>query len=406
MKYSKNVLKRLSLLYSLSLALTTQTWAQCSPTTIFNNDSIPELCEEVVANVRYFYSNNLPPHPWGPFPTGFSPAAKDYTWTMCAFPIKDNVATSIYSNVPGVAGCSDIYKVGISLSGPYIAEWANMYFENPNTGQRNLDWNVEATTLNLDDYGGHIAGDDYHYHIAPGKYYFDTLNFDSTQHSPIMGYAADGFPMYYRFGFSDPMDNSSPIVDLLSCYQLKQGNRPGDGITAPDGGYDGTYHEDYEHMSTSSCYLDDCNGRFGVTPEFPNGTYYYVMTEGFPYYPRCFYGTVVDNSFRQGQNCPPSSAATDCSPLSVKNAYLSQQLGIVLSPNPSSDGLLTINTTDVSYYTEVIDGIAVYDATGKLVWQLPRATTLIDLRHLANGIYFVEFTADDFQLTEKIILKK
>ena len=44
--------------------------------------------------------------------------------------------------------------------------------------------------------------------------------------------------------------------------------------------------------------LDACNGREGVTPEFPDGTYYYVLTDAFPQVPRQFHG-VPDDSFRK-----------------------------------------------------------------------------------------------------------
>ena len=37
--------------------------------------------------------------------------------------------------------------------------------------------------------------------------------------------------------------------------------------------------------------LDECNGRSGVTPEFPNGTYYYVISNSFPFIGRCLQGT-------------------------------------------------------------------------------------------------------------------
>ena len=36
--------------------------------------------------------------------------------------------------------------------------------------------------------------------------------------------------------------------------------------------------------------LDQCNGRQGVTPEYPNGTYYYVLTNEFPFIGRCLVG--------------------------------------------------------------------------------------------------------------------
>ena len=37
--------------------------------------------------------------------------------------------------------------------------------------------------------------------------------------------------------------------------------------------------------------LDRCNGRTGVTPEFPNGIYYYVITSTFPFVHRCLRGS-------------------------------------------------------------------------------------------------------------------
>jgi hypothetical protein len=51
--------------------------------------------------------------------------------------------------------------------------------------------------------------------------------------------------------------------------------------------------------------LDETNGRTGVTPEYPNGTYYYVLTDNWPFIPRMFRGT-ADASFARpgGQGGP------------------------------------------------------------------------------------------------------
>ena len=38
--------------------------------------------------------------------------------------------------------------------------------------------------------------------------------------------------------------------------------------------------------------LDECNGRVGVTPEFPDGIYYYMVTDDFPYFSRCLKGDI------------------------------------------------------------------------------------------------------------------
>ena len=56
----------------------------------------------------------------------------------------------------------------------------------------------------------------------------------------------------------------------------------GRGPVAPAGAYDGTFVQDYEYRAGTG-ELDECNGRQGVTPEFPNGTYYYVLTDAFPF---------------------------------------------------------------------------------------------------------------------------
>ena len=85
---------------------------------------------------------------------------------------------------------------------------------------------------------------------------------------------------------------------MQSSYRLKSGSRPGDGSSAPCGEYDGVYSNDFEYVSGLGD-LDACNGRVGVTPDYPDGTYYYVITNDFPYIPRCFMGT-PSNDFRIG----------------------------------------------------------------------------------------------------------
>lgn len=107
-----------------------------------------------------------------------------------------------------------------------------------------------------------------------------------------VGWAGDGFPIYYKYVYSSASDANSAIVEIKSSYQLKTGERPGDGTSAPCGTYNGKYEADYEYSANKS-ELDECNGRFGVTAEFPG----YVITADYPLIPRCFLGT-PDDSFR------------------------------------------------------------------------------------------------------------
>ena len=53
----------------------------------------------------------------------------------------------------------------------------------------------------------------------------------------------------------------------------------------------GTFTQDYEYVAGSGD-LDECNGRFGVTPEFPAGIYAYYATQSWPYLPRCWRGEI------------------------------------------------------------------------------------------------------------------
>ena len=108
----------------------------------------------------------------------------------------------------------------------------------------------------------------------------------------LIGYAADGFPIYQHYGYAEA-DIRSDIKKLKSSYRLKEGKRP----SGPGGKYDGTFVQDYEYVSGAGD-LDQCNGHTGVTPEYLSGTYYYVITSEFPFIPRCYRGT-PDDSFRR-----------------------------------------------------------------------------------------------------------
>lgn len=145
-----------------------------------------------------------------------------------------------------------------------------------------------AIDLGIDVSHAHVQPNGkYHYHGLPTGL-LDNAKRDANQHSPLIGWAADGFPIYAVYGYSDPQDRSSSVQALTSSHQLKKGQRPGGD--APNGSYDGTFVRDYEYVEGSGD-LDQCNGRSTVTPEFPEGTYAYFMTEQWPVVPRYYRGT-------------------------------------------------------------------------------------------------------------------
>lgn len=134
-----------------------------------------------------------------------------------------------------------------------------------------------------DDHNAHTQPDGrYHYHGNP------MALFDSepgTDGSPLIGYAADGFPIYGSY-FRDETGN---VRKAVSGYTLKTGERPaGDG---PGGAYDGLYRADYEFTDAGD--LDICNGMT------VNGVYGYYVTDTYPWVAACLTGT-PDPSFSRG----------------------------------------------------------------------------------------------------------
>ena len=101
----------------------------------------------------------------------------------------------------------------------------------------------------------------------------------NKSHSPILGWAYDGNPIYGSFGYENPYQDvsaSNPTIKRMgSSWRLKSTR----GSNAPnEATYSlGRFCNDYEYVERLGD-LDANNGRFCVTPEFPNGTYAYFMT--------------------------------------------------------------------------------------------------------------------------------
>lgn len=92
-------------------------------------------------------------------------------------------------------------------------------------------------------------------------------------HSPIIGWAYDGNPIYGPYGYSNP-NGSGGIRKLLSGYKLSPETNQRPSLSLFSSGF---FVEDYIYDITTGD-LDEHNGRFCVTPEYPNGTYAYFIT--------------------------------------------------------------------------------------------------------------------------------
>jgi hypothetical protein len=201
---------------------------------------------------------------------------------------------------------------------------ANSY-NNQNVWHQNA---VAVEAASFDSCLGHPApGGIYHHHQNPRCLYAA----DSTRHSPIIGYAFDGFPIYGAYGFTNA-DGTGGVSRMRSSYRLRN---IAQRTTLPDGtvlsgaqtgpavsaafplGY---YSEDYEYAAGSGD-LDASNGRIAVTPEYPNGTYAYFATvdaDGRSAYPYAigpvYYGVVATDNITSRGHVTVGEAVTTYAP--------------------------------------------------------------------------------------------
>ena len=167
-------------------------------------------------------------------------------------------------------------------------------------------WNIEALghdTFNFGDDMNHAhvqPTGEYHYHGMP-ELLLDFLG--QEEHMTLVGWASDGFPVYAGYAYADACDGSTEIISPQPSWRLKDegdagrpdiltelAGGPGQGNTYPNIPIPlGAFTQDFEYVEGYGD-LDECNGRIGVTPEFPEGIYYYMVTDGFPYFSRCLKG--------------------------------------------------------------------------------------------------------------------
>lgn len=147
-----------------------------------------------------------------------------------------------------------------------------------------MDPMAPSSTFQTDSHNAHTQPNGlYHYHGNPMALFDDSPGPDG---SPVIGFAADGFPVYGSYF----KDDTGTVRKAISGYTLKPGTRPG-GADNPGGAYDGMYNADYEFTGAGD--LDECNG---MTVD---GAYGYYVTDTYPHMIKCFRGT-PDPSFNKG----------------------------------------------------------------------------------------------------------
>ena len=247
---------------------------------------------EEVDGLRVVTANGIPDYIPGVFPGRGNPAAiteQRYVFRMPLKPTLSATATPHRRLLAGVALNGVVFDPGT----------AEMWRNDPRSGWRQeaiSPLTISGAKMGLDASNAHVQPSGaYHYHALPTGLVKRLAKEKGLKVGDAMiqiGWSPDGFPIYDYHCYSKADDATSPIKEMHSSYRLRQGNRPDENATppGPGGAFDGTYTQDFEYVAGSGD-LDECNGRYGVTPEFPQGTYYYVVTGEFPYISRMFRGT-------------------------------------------------------------------------------------------------------------------
>ena len=244
-------------------------------------------------------------------------------------------------------------------------------------------WNQDALVFegsSFDECLGHPAPNgEYHNHINPTCLYDDL---DDQNHSPIIGYAFDGFPVYGAFAYSN-VDGTGAIKRMETSYQLRsitQRHSLPDGTNLNSNQYGpnvssqfplGSYLEDYEYVEGSGD-LNEFNGHFCITPDYPNGVFAYFVTideVGDAVYPYTigpsYYGTVVSGNTgpQSGHHSIPNNATQY---IFIQNDIINNQT-IYLEDgwNMFSSYILTENMNSETILNGIIDNVIILkDVTG------------------------------------------
>ena len=242
------------------------------------------------STLRALTANGLPDHAIGTFPNANNPntiTAQNVSASATLTPTKTTVTTPrggpmglpgyVLNGVPidpGTAGTCDNTGAVCDLA------QGRGYWTIEALGQSSFRFGTDSNNAHVQPQGT------YHYHGIP-EGFVTQLNKGNAM--TLIGWAADGFPIYARYGHTVATDATSAIKAVTASYRVKatpDANRPATSLYAM-----GTFTQDYEYVAGSGD-LDECNGRTGVTPEFPNGIYHYYATDTYPYLQRCVKGSL------------------------------------------------------------------------------------------------------------------
>lgn len=402
------------------------------------------ITDAVAANVQtvqystnwvYVTTNGIPAYITGPFLDGNPSLATSQNGAIFKMPLNPTQNTGTLIATTG--GNIGLFKNGVALfdyrDGVSYKLSTGANAGGPLGGTGDGVWNRDAVVAEkggFDCSKAHPAMGNYHHHQNPSAFNLDLAVIstvcstypsdglyviNTSEHSPLLGFAYDGFPIYGAYGYANT-NGTGGIVRMKSGYQLRNITTRtvyADGTNVTDGPavsatYPlGLYREDYEWVShpSDASYLDVHNGRFCVTPEYPSGTYCYFTTvdanhnSAYPYaVGPTFYGN------KTAVKVTTISESTTQYTLANADFNLSK-LNIKIYPNPAQE-FIAIQSDMIEDNLEV----SLIDTLGKVIQtsEILQGSTLsiLDLSTVYNGIYFVKVANAKDSKTFKIIINK
>jgi hypothetical protein len=373
--------------------------------TLVNTNELSDINTICYSNDSVWIKTTGMPSVFGPWSNPGTPSDQNFTFR---FP-KNPAAASTLVNVP------ETFTVGVLITGvPIFGNGDGKSYESStNTTNNNGDglWHGNAyytEGVSLDTtYAGHVNQDaTYHSHATPVKLY---KNYTSTVHSPLVGFAFDGYPIYGPFGYTTPTDNTSAIKRIKSSYQLRSISTRTtfwDGSTSSPAGPPvnmafplGYFMEDYGYVNGLGD-LDVHNGRYCVTPEYPSGTYaYFVTTDNssnpaYPYYlGDTYYGKPDQQNLQRVSGISLPSSGTSCTLTGLVSSTESQ---FNISPNPVQNQL----------HIEMYKGYSISDfeititgSMGKILFK-NKGIESLELSDLSAGLYMITLYNPSTGITE------
>ena len=299
----------------------------------------------------------------------------------------------------------------------HIGVWSNgvsvfnfkdgMSYNNAGVWNRNALYYEGAS---FDACLGHPAPNgEYHNHVNPTCLYNDA---DSLNHSPIIGYAFDGFPIYGAYAYTN-VNGTGSIKRMKSSYWLSTNTTRTNGPAVNAQYPAGCYCEDYTYIPVLGD-LDEHNGRFCITPDYPNGTYCYFVTIDAQLYPTfpfvlgpTYYGTVpAGNLGPNGGHNVINEPTTFYTGTTAVNDNLDYPIKFKIMPNPVQDfAYIYMDPSSMNNLTGKL-----YDNSGKLLsvieYMQPSIAYSIDMTTYSAGIYLFTLEGKDSKVTQKIIKAK